>query len=132
MVNYKEKEQEYDIENIKTLDDCIDFVISIQEGRENNPDFKLWLNIPEKEALVEAHHILGQWLRNVLQLWYDGPSIKWFNNIGIYHADDISGIILTSMHRKYNKVDLDIDGQVKVYRDYWDEVEPNVNKGIKN
>jgi hypothetical protein len=37
----------------------------------------------------------------------------------ITHADDMSAIILTSIWRRVCGVDLDLEGQIKSYQDYW-------------
>jgi len=107
------------------LQACIEWVHNVA-GEEL---FYHWLNRDEDTFIASCHPGLGTWIRNNLELWYDGPPVKYFNDIGIYHADDMSGIILTSLWRKYHKVDIDLDGQVKEYRDHWEEYDPKVNKG---
>ena len=47
------------------------------------------------------------------------PLVRWFNERGITHADDMSAIILTSIWRRVRGVDLDLEGQIKSYQDYW-------------
>jgi hypothetical protein len=37
----------------------------------------------------------------------------------ITHADDMSAIILTSIWMRARGVDLDLEGQIKSYQDYW-------------
>jgi len=69
-------------------------------------------------------------IRNTLKLWFDGPTVKWFNEHGIYHADDISSIILQSTHRRNNKRSIDLEAQIKIYRDHWEKYDPKVNKGL--
>ena len=111
-------------ENIKTLEDAFEWLDSLDVK-----DQSLWLEMEENKALGVAHHGLGTMVRNELGLWYDGSIVPFFNELGIYHADDMSGIILTSFHRKKNGVDLELDGQVKHYIDYWKKVDPKVNNG---
>ncbi len=66
------------------------------------------------------HFQLGMSLRNDWSLWEkDMPLVKWFNERGITHADDMSAIILTSIWRRVRGVDLDLEGQIKSYQDYW-------------
>ena len=45
--------------------------------------------------------------------------VKYFNELGIYHPDDISSIILTSFHRKLNNKSIDLAKQVESYKKYW-------------
>ena len=125
----EENEEEIKIDHVKTLDDCIEFVVNLQKG--NEKEFQNWMSMHEDDAMINAHHGIGQWLRNTLGLWFDGPCVPWFNQIGIYHADDMSSIILISTHRKLNNKDIELKKQVEYYRNYWEEVNPNVNKGIK-
>ena len=122
------EEIDLNIEECIDLESCIDWVMALNESQEV---FLEWLNLQEEEFIGRAHHGLGTWIRNNLKLWHNGPPVKYFNDLGIYHADDMSGIILTSLWRKYHNVDVDLEGQVKRYRDYWEETETNVNKGIK-
>lgn len=87
----------------------------------------------EKTFVNTCHHSLGAYLRNEWNLWwYDGhdmkgwpkkqPKIKsYFESIGITHADDISSIILTSLHRTLHDKDLNINSQVKIYHKHWKE-----------
>ena len=72
------------------------------------------------------HHSLGRWIRNNWGLWKkEGTLYAWFVGLGLHHADDMSGVILTSFWRHMNGKDLDIEGQVKHYQDYWAKVEPH-------
>ena len=42
--------------------------------------------------------------------------------MGIYHADDMSGIILTSFQRHVRGQPLEVETQVKHYRKYWKDL----------
>lgn len=44
----------------------------------------------------ELHHTLGMSLRNGWDLWGNSRLVKYFHELGIYHPDDMSGIILDS------------------------------------
>lgn len=65
------------------------------------------------------HFSLGRAIRNNWQLWQDSTLQKWFNNIGVQHADDMSGIILKCFWRKLHNKPLDVETQVKEAQDYW-------------
>lgn len=116
------------IEKCVDLDSCMDWV---HELHEEQPEYQEWLRTDDDWCVSCVHHSFGMWLRNTLQLWHEGPPVKWFNDHGIYHADDISSIIMQSLHRRQNKKPIDLEGQIKKYRDYWDKTEPSVNKGVK-
>lgn len=76
-------------------------------------------SMTEDEFTAGAHFGLGMWMRNNWGLWKGGSLARYFNSIGIYHPDDMSGIILTSYHRKLNEKEWEIDNQVKYYQDFW-------------
>jgi len=44
---------------------------------------------------------------------------KYFNDIGISHPDDMSGIILKSYYRRLNNLDIELKKQVDNYQKYW-------------
>ena len=92
---------------------------------------KTILELTEDQFVGRAHHILGQSLRNDWYLWWnkdhafdmwpnEKPAIvEMFNDMGIHHADDMSGIILTSVYRSLLGIDRDLPGQVAGYIEYW-------------
>jgi hypothetical protein len=100
------------------------------EALANHENIEFMLHCTEDEFLGQTHHGFGTGLRNGWGLWSGSVLAKWFNERGIYHADDMSGIILTSSYRKASGVDIDLEGQIKNYRDFWEEHSPDVNKGI--
>ncbi|MBV8227567.1 MAG: hypothetical protein JO232_20510 [Verrucomicrobia bacterium] len=78
---------------------------------------RLYLEACEKDP---SPGFLGILLRNDWSIWEkDMPLVRWFNERGITHADDMSAIILTSIWRRVRGVDLDLEGQIKSYQDYW-------------
>lgn len=111
-------------ENVKTLEDAFKWIEKL-----DTPDIDEWLALDEDKALAYAHHGFGMMVRNELGLWHKGSIVPYFHGLGIYHADDMSGIILTSFHRKENGKDLDIDTQVKKYIKHWEKHDPKVNQG---
>jgi hypothetical protein len=88
-----------------------------------------WFNIHLSRKAIEqirettdgCHFGLGMNLRNEWGLWYDSPLAQYFNSIGIYNADDMSGIILESYHRLLNGLPINLDEQVKSYKEYWEK-----------
>src|SRR5271168_3777024 len=78
------------------------------------------------------HFGLGMWMRNNWGLWGGGKLKEWFNAQGIQHADDMSGIILTSFWRHLNNKPIELDAQIEHYRDYWRKknIDPDTMKGM--
>ncbi len=75
----------------------------------------------EEDFMASCHHSTGRQLRNKWKLWYPEESelARWFNSIGIHHADDMSGIILTSFYRAYLGKPIKLDKQVEYCKKYW-------------
>jgi hypothetical protein len=99
----------------KDLDDCFKQIDSFWNDS-TKQQVKLWT---ENEFSARAHHGFGMWMRNNWQLWGGSRLSKYFNNMGIYHPDDMSGIILDSYHRYLTGEDIKLEDQIKFYQDYW-------------
>ena len=77
-------------------------------------------NKPEKEAVIELHLGTGMWIRNNWVYGDRGTTLRsYFKELGVYAPDDISSIILTSLHRTLNKKNIQLDQQVETYKAYW-------------
>jgi len=77
----------------------------------------------KNEDPAAFHHFTGRWIRNNWSLWDTESSLhKEFNAIGIFHADDMSGIILETAHRILNKEPINLAGQVNYYKAYWTKI----------
>jgi hypothetical protein len=98
----------------KNLDEAILQLTKIHDDSTKNA-IKL---MTENEFLSRAHMSLGMWIRNNWRLWKGGELADYFHSIGIFHPDDMSGIILTSYHRTLNNKDIDLNGQVRQYQAY--------------
>jgi hypothetical protein len=72
-----------------------------------------------EQDMVLYHINAGMWMRNNWGLWRGSHLAKWFNTQGIWHPDDMSGIILDSFWRHLNNKPINLDQQVKSYQDYW-------------
>jgi hypothetical protein len=81
-------------------------------------------NKEEQEFLGEYHFGTGMSIRNNWKLWAGTSELsKYFRDLGINHPDDMSGIILRSLHRKLNEKPIELEKQIKYYQDYWAESE---------
>ncbi len=75
------------------------------------------------EAVIELHQSAGKWIRNNWIYGDRDTALKnYFNALGIYAPDDISSIILTSLHRSLNKQEIELDKQVATYKAYWQPI----------
>lgn len=80
---------------------------------------------PEKEATTELHMTVGMWIRNSWIRNGNDSLINQFHEIGVFHPDDISSIILTCLHRKLNNQKLKIKKQAEYYKNYWKPITKN-------
>lgn len=90
-----------------------------------------------KKGWSQTHFGFGMWLRNNWGLWEQDETkknslVKEFNALGLYHADDLSSVLLESYHRYLNNEPINLKEQVKLYRDYWEKVQPSINAGKMN
>jgi hypothetical protein len=77
--------------------------------------------LSEEEFSGRLHLGFGMWMRNNWQLWGGSRLSKFFNDKGIFHPDDMSGIILDSYYRYLNNKEINFDEQIQYYKDYWQE-----------
>lgn len=69
---------------------------------------------------VSVHHGLGQWLRNNWSLWEkETPLVLWFNKIGVYHADDISALILEAFVAKLRNESYNMQATIDRFNKHW-------------
>ncbi len=99
----------------KNLEECFTFLDNILSNEDKEKARK------DPEFGRKVHHSLGRMLRNDWYLWRGGKLKDYFNELGIWHADDMSGIILTSYHRHLNGDDLKLYEQVRSYIEYWEK-----------
>jgi len=109
-----------------TLEECFE----VLKQKLHPDDFKQFKEADEKEALAMAHHGLGRTIRNDWGLWTSvqdtgevNELASYFLKLGLTHPDDMSGMILTSFHRHLNEKELDVEGQVEYYKEYWARVQ---------
>lgn len=80
-------------------------------------------NKPESDAVIELHRGTGMWIRNNWVYGDRDTALRnYFKNLGIFAPDDISSIILTSLHRTLNKKDVELQKQVEFYKAYWQPI----------
>lgn len=105
----------------KNLDECfleIDKILS-KANPEDAEDVKYFLDGGN------VHHSFGRNIRNNWKLWQENTILhEWFKLQGIWHADDMSGIIIDSYLRRAKNQSIDLDEQIQYYKNYWKENQP--------
>lgn len=106
-----------------TLPKNLDEAVLYFQQHWTKKELKNFQNKPESDAVTELHFGTGMWIRNN---WVRGDRDtalrNYFKGLGIYAPDDISSIILTSLHRTLNKKDIELDKQVERYKAYWQPI----------
>lgn len=85
----------------------LDSIKQVKSGTEND--------------MIKYHFGLGMWMRNTWGLWAKSRLARYFNNLGIFHPDDMSAIILDSFWRYLNKRPIELEKQIQYYKKFWDE-----------
>lgn len=79
-------------------------------GRSENLDMYMCLN--------------GMKIRNDWRLWGDSPLAKWLADRGIYHADDMSGVICKAVWMNVKGLgEIDLKQEAEWYKQWWDRTE---------
>lgn len=98
----------------KDLEDCFDELRKMLPPAVINE-----IRHKPEEGVIEYHHSLGRWIRNNWGLWASSRLAQYFNQLGIRHPDDMSGIILTSFWRHLNSQSIRLEEQIEHYQEYW-------------
>lgn len=113
----------------ENLDEAVDILLTI--FKQTIPEI---MEMTEDEFSFSTHFWSAQFIRNSWFLWWypndnlypdwptEPPKLnEWFEGIGITHADDMSGIIMTTLYRKIHNLPIDIETQVQWYQNHWKE-----------
>jgi hypothetical protein len=103
------------------IEECIEAVKEIAPQV-----IKMFLDCEDEYITYSYHFNFGMYLRNNWHLWHKNKLTKYFNDLGITHADDMSSIILISTYRSVHNRKINLKQQVKYYQDFWK------TKGRKN
>jgi hypothetical protein len=98
----------------------IDEALHYFEKKWSDKQKESFKKLPEEKAVSEHDlstgiFIRSQWLSNQKNT----ALLNQFIGMGIDQTHDMSAIILTSLHRKLNNIPIDLEGQVKYFKDYW-------------
>ena len=102
----------------KNLEDCF-----VELKKMLHPTLINEMRLQSEDDMILYHHGLGTWIRNNWALWAKGRLSKYFNEVGIKHPDDMSGIILTSFWRHLHSQPIKLDEQVECYKKHWRDLE---------
>lgn len=72
----------------------------------------------ESEYITKSQFSTGLWIRYNWGLWRGKKLTNYFNDLGIYHPNDMTGIILRCYYRHLHHQDYELDKQIKYYQDY--------------
>ena len=110
------EDKEYPIP--RNLNDCFAILDEIFNDSKEDQE---WIDSSiEEEVVSRLHHGLGMWIRNEWGLWEkESDMYNYFNKMGLWHADNMSSVILTSYHRFIHGKELNLKDQINHYMDYW-------------
>jgi len=101
--------------NPKNLDDCIKQLdLLFDEATKINIH-----GCTEDLFGTILHMWLGIYLRNYWNLWGGSELSEYFNELGIYHPDDMTGIIFRSYHRYITGKPVLLEEQIEHYQEWW-------------
>lgn len=97
------------------LEDCFKQIDSFLDDS-TKLKIKQWT---EDEFMGNAHMGFGMWMRNNWGLWKGSRLSNYFNEMGVFHPDDMSGIILATYHRYLLGKPLNVQQQTELYQLWW-------------
>ena len=82
-----------------------------------------------KDGVPPAWHFSGGMaMRNAWGLWQPNtPLVKYFKRLGVWHADDMSGIIMKCLVRRLKGEPLLVKNQVRAIKAFWAKEKVNAN-----
>jgi hypothetical protein len=118
-----------------TLDEALTYLDLFLQDKD------LFKECPEDDVLGIAHTGLGRFIRNKWYLWWSPelyervksqteetqyPAtrpelVKYFNDLGIEHADDMSAIVIMAYHKKLNNKVYDMDEDIRAIKAYYEQ-----------
>ncbi len=104
---------------LKNIEDCVK--ILKRRSSLKDPETLEFMNTKEDFVLGQYHHGFGTKIRNEW-LWDTEKQpllIKFFKELGIHHADDMSGLIIKALWYSLNKKEFDLKKETKSYIEFW-------------
>ena len=110
--NYTKKELRYKPVNLEEA------VLQLTKILSDTTQQKILL-MTEEEFLTGSHFGLGMWIRNNWIYWGKKQLSKYFESIGIFQADGMSGIILTCYYRQLHNQEWEVEKQIEFDQTYY-------------
>jgi hypothetical protein len=103
----------------KNFDECIAQIDTLL-----NDSLKAWAKcLPDDEFGRQTYHSFGSFISDIWSLYEDSELTKHFFDMGLTRVDDIPLLLLNSYQRKLKGQDINLDGQIKYYQDFWKEAD---------
>lgn len=100
----------------KTLREAVTAYLELM----SDEDHSMTMTIPENNFIGMVHFGAGRWIRNNWGLWDENSDLhQHFKELGLSHADDMSGVILKCVYRQIHGKDWKVEEQIQECRDYW-------------
>lgn len=80
-------------------------------------DRQKFKTLPESDAVRKLYFSLGRW---IIQKWgfYEGSRLShYLRQLGIYHPEDMSQVVIVSYHRYLNRLPLEVKTQVQAIQE---------------
>ena len=74
-------------------------------------------DMTESEYITKSQFSTGLWIRYNWGLSQGSKLSLYFNDLGIYHPNDMTSIIVHSYYRHLHNQDFELDKQIKYYQD---------------
>jgi hypothetical protein len=113
-------------EKIEKIPENLDECLKTLEANLSESDICQIKNMTIEE-IWSLHSSLGMSIRNEWGLWTDNNLVKWFNEKGIFHADDMSGIVIESFWKKINNHPIELEKQIEEYKKHWKDLKHGKN-----
>lgn len=80
------------------------------------------LAVDAPDGMNQFGFFTGMGIRNYYGLWHDNGLTRYFNNVlGVYHADDMSGILLDALWHRVHGKPYDPTPLIERYRKHWEQ-----------
>lgn len=108
-----------------TLDNAVELLIS-KMSKEDIEEVK-----SRNLSLISHHFSIGMQLRNEWGLWSGSELRDFFFDLGIFHADDMSAIILTKAEKVIRGEQFDFEKEKARYDKHWADLGINPEQEIE-
>lgn len=108
----------------------LDWVVEELYGKLDEASIKAIKASNDQDEMYNLHFGLGMGVRNYYGLWDpESPLHKWFHKeLGVVHADDMSGIIMEALWHKVKDLPYDPSKTIKEYTEHWAQYGLNLDQ----